>query len=337
MDSSVVKLPAIPGCPKQLYLLSTTDFFYPLVDDPYIQGRIACANVLSDLYAMGCSEVATVLMMLGVAIPMSANERDVVTTLLIKGFSDAAEEAGTSVTGGQTVLNPWVIVGGVAKAVCSEEQFVRPDAAVPGDVLVLTKPLGTQVAVNLLQWARGDKWSRVESVVTREQLAGAMCTATESMARLNRHAAKAMTDHGAHAATDVTGFGLLGHATNLAKSQKAPVHLRIHTLPIIRHMAEADAAYKRATASGSSPGRNFRLVEGHSAETSGGLLVCMPKDRADAFVKAVSEADGQPAWIVGEVLEAATAGDGAGAAGAGESDVLAVGASIADGVKVVDV
>jgi len=96
----VVKLPAIPECPTPLYLLSTTDFFYPLVDDPYVQGRIACANVLSDLYAMGCSNVATVLMILGVAIPMSGTERDVVTSLLIKGFSDAAEDAGTSVTGG---------------------------------------------------------------------------------------------------------------------------------------------------------------------------------------------------------------------------------------------
>lgn len=105
-------------------LVQTTDFFYPLVDDPYMQGKIACANVLSDLYAMGVTECDNMLMLLGVSNQMTLQERKVVTPLVIQGFSDLAREAGTSVNGGQTVLNPWFIVGGVASAVVSEGEFI---------------------------------------------------------------------------------------------------------------------------------------------------------------------------------------------------------------------
>jgi selenide, water dikinase len=115
MDSSVVKI----GHGQDLYLVSTTDFFFPSVEDPYIQGRIACANVLSDAYAMGVTEVDTMLMMLGVCRDMNDIERDVVTTQLIRGFNDLAREAHTNVTGGQTVMNPWPLVGGVAMSVRS--------------------------------------------------------------------------------------------------------------------------------------------------------------------------------------------------------------------------
>lgn len=105
-------------------LVQTTDFFYPLVDDPYIQGKIACANVLSDLYAMGVSYCDNMLMLLGVSNQMTLKEREVVTPLIIKGFNDLAAEAGTTVNGGQTVLNPWYIIGGVASAVVKEEEII---------------------------------------------------------------------------------------------------------------------------------------------------------------------------------------------------------------------
>ncbi|KAH0515624.1 Selenide, water dikinase 1 [Microtus ochrogaster] len=135
-----------------LSLVQTTDYIYPIVDDPYMMGRIACANVLSDLYAMGVTECDNMLMLLGVSNKMTDRERDKVIPLIIQGFKDAAEEAGTSVTGGQTVLNPWIVLGGVATTVCQPNEFIMPDNAVPGDVLVLTKPLGTQVAVAVHQW-----------------------------------------------------------------------------------------------------------------------------------------------------------------------------------------
>lgn len=114
----------LPTRHKGLSLVQTTDFFYPLVEDPYMQGKIACANVLSDLYAMGVSDCDNMLMLLGVSTDMTAKEREVVTTLMIKGFNDLAKEAGTSVNGGQTVLNPWYIVGGVATSVVSSNEFI---------------------------------------------------------------------------------------------------------------------------------------------------------------------------------------------------------------------
>ena len=114
----------LPTRHEGISLVQTTDFFYPLVDDPYVQGKIACANVLSDLYAMGVVECDNMLMLLGISNEMSANERQVVTPLIIKGFSDTAREAGTSVNGGQTVLNPWIIVGGVATSIASRHEFI---------------------------------------------------------------------------------------------------------------------------------------------------------------------------------------------------------------------
>uniref|UniRef100_G1U4M1 selenide, water dikinase n=1 Tax=Oryctolagus cuniculus TaxID=9986 RepID=G1U4M1_RABIT len=170
-----------------LSLVQTTDYIYPIVDDPYMMGRIACANVLSDLYAMGVTECDNMLMLLAVSNKMTDRERDKVMPLIIQGFKDAAEEAGTSVTGGQTVLNPWIVLGGVATTVCQPNEFIMPDNAVPGDVLVLTKPLGTQVAVAVHQWLDiPEKWNKIKLVVTQEDVELAYQEAMMNMARLNR-------------------------------------------------------------------------------------------------------------------------------------------------------
>jgi selenide, water dikinase len=278
-----------------LFLVTTTDFFYPLVEDPWVQGRIAAANVLSDLFAMGVADADTVLMLLAVSSDMAAGERDAVTSAMMAGFNDACVEAGTTVTGGQTVQNPWPIIGGVATATVAEHEMVRPEGAVPGDVLVLTKPLGTQVAVNLWQWrVGGAKWDKVAAVAGGlAGAAGAFDTAVASMARLNRNAARAMHTHGAHGATDVTGFGYLGHAANLAAHSAARVRFELHTLPVIAGMAAVDDAL----------GGAFKLRAGASAETSGGLLVALPSEAAAAaFIADVSAADGAPAWVVGRVV-----------------------------------
>lgn len=114
----------IPTRHKGIKLIQTTDFFYPLVDNPYMQGKIACANVLSDLYATGVWKCDNMLMLLGVSTELLLKEREVVTKLVIQGFNDLAHEAGTSVNGGQTVLNPWYIIGGVATSICSEDEFI---------------------------------------------------------------------------------------------------------------------------------------------------------------------------------------------------------------------
>ncbi|GAB9466550.1 hypothetical protein Gpo141_00003922 [Globisporangium polare] len=290
MDSSVVKI----SHGKDLYMVSTTDFFFPSVEDPYVQGKIACANVLSDVYAMGVTEVDTMLMILGVCRDMSEKERDVVTTQMIRGFNDLARQAETNVTGGQTVMNPWPIVGGVAMSVRSESEIIRPVNAQVGDVIILTKPLGTQVAVNLFQWRKKpERWQRVAHLVTPEDAEVAFAMASESMSRLNLNAARLMHKYGAHSATDVTGFGVLAHARNQAKSQNRDVDFEIHTLPIIQHMVKVNDAI----------GNSFKLLDGFAAETSGGLLLCLPAEHADAFIQELRELDGKPAWVVGRVVE----------------------------------
>jgi len=130
-------------------LISTIDFFYPSVEDPYMQGRIACCNVLSDLYSMGVDSVDTILMVLGVSNRMKENEQEIVTRLMIQGFDECAQEAGTSVQGGQTVYNPWPMIGGVGIAFARNSEFVLPNKARAGQKILLTKALGTQVAVNV--------------------------------------------------------------------------------------------------------------------------------------------------------------------------------------------
>lgn len=288
MDSCV-----LPTRHEGIFIVQTTDFFYPLVDDPYMQGKIACANVLSDLYAMGVTTCDNMLMLLGVSNQMTLKEREVVTPLVIKGFNDLALEAGTTVNGGQTVLNPWFIVGGVASSVVSNSEFIMPENAVVGDVLVLTKPLGTQIAVNAHQWLEDPKWwARIKDITTTEEVEKAYQNAMQCMARLNRNAADLMHKYDAHGATDVTGFGILGHARNLVANQKSEVSFVLHTLPILANMVKIFKAC----------GVNFKLLEGYSAETSGGLLVCLTRDKAQSFCDELQAVDGHPAWIVGEVV-----------------------------------
>lgn len=284
----------IPTRHKGLSLIQTTDFFYPLVDDPYLQGRIACANVLSDLYAMGVSDCDNMLMLLGVSTAMNAKEREVSTSLMIKGFNDLAKEAGTTVNGGQSVLNPWYIIGGVASSVASSDEFIMPENAKEGDVLVLTKPLGTQIAVNAHQWLEQPKyWEKIKDIISEDDVKKAYREAMFGMARLNKTGAKLMHKFNAHAATDVTGFGILGHAKNLAANQKEDVSFILDSLPIYANMAAVAKA---------SP-INFKLLDGYSAETSGGLLIAMAPHDAVKFCEAFFKEDGHPAWIIGKVVK----------------------------------
>lgn len=282
----------IPLRHSGLNLIQTTDFFYPLIEDPYTMGKIACANVLSDLYAMGVTEVDNMLMLLSVTNKFNDKERDLIMPRMIQGFKDCAQEAGTSVNGGQTVINPWLIIGGVATSICSTHEFISPDNAMISDVLVLTKPLGTQVAVNAHQWLDNpDRWNKIKLVVSEDEVRKAYLRAMSSMTRLNRIAAQLMHKYNAHAATDVTGFGLLGHAQNLAKHQKSEVSFVIHNLPIIAKMA----------AISKSCNNMFNLVQGTSAETSGGLLVALPREQAAAYCKDIQNQEGFQAWIIGIV------------------------------------
>ncbi len=180
-------------------------------------------------------------------------------------------------------------------------------------MLVLTKPLGTQVAVNAHQWLdAAERWNRIKLVVSDEDVRKAYQRAMDSMARLNRCGARLMHKYNAHGATDITGrneydglfllemlnfvsppsgFGLLGHAQALARNQKNEVSFVIHNLPVIAKMASVAKAC----------GNMFQLLQGHSAETSGGLLICLPREQAAAFCKDIEKQEGYQAWIIGIV------------------------------------
>lgn len=300
------------------YIISTTDFFFPLVDSPYLQGRIGAANVLSDLYAEGVEHCDFVLMLLAASLKMSKEERTICTNLMVRGFRDACTEAETTVTGGQTVLNPWPIIGGVATSVVSREEYVSSDGACVGDVMVLTKPLGTQVAVNVHEWRKKyektgeDKlWNRIleqnengDALLTVSEAEEMMHKAVRSMSKLNRLASKIMTKHNAHAATDVTGFGILGHAQNLMENQIAKCGVELHTLPCIANTLKVNDAIL-----------NFQLRDGFSAETSGGLMISMTESDALAYCAELRQLEAEAynynsdggdidfgPWIIGRVV-----------------------------------
>lgn len=297
------------------YIISTTDFFFPLVDSPYLQGRIGAANVLSDLYAEGVEHCDFVLMLLAASRDMAPEERTICTNLMVRGFRDACTEAETTVTGGQTVLNPWPIIGGVATSVVSREEYVSSDGAQIGDVLVLTKPLGTQVAVNVHEWRKkheksGDDrfWNKMlekengDSFLSVSEAEVMMHKAVRSMSKLNRLASKIMTKHNAHAATDVTGFGILGHAQNLMDNQIAECGVELHTLPCIANTLKVNDNIL-----------NFRLRTGYSAETSGGLMIAMNEADALAYCAELRQLEAEAygyksdgtdhgPWIIGKVV-----------------------------------
>ena len=162
-----------------------------------MQGKITAANVLSDLYAMGVTKCDSVLMLLGICRTMPAELREIVTRELMRGFKEAVEvEAESRITGGQTVWNPWYLIGGVASSVVRKDVIIDGVRGKIGDVLVLTKPLGCQVVSNIHQWLRKDeKFSRIQSIISREEVERVYQAAMKQMARLNRNASLLMHKH----------------------------------------------------------------------------------------------------------------------------------------------
>lgn len=273
-------------------LVTSLDFFYPSVDDPLLQGRIACCNVLSDLYAMGVTDIDQVLMVLGLSRQMLDKEQEVVTRLMVQGFDQCAEEALTKVTGGQTVYNPWPMIGGAAVGAMDDADIIMPYNLREGDLMVLTKPLGTQPAVNAFQWMKNQdaKYDKVSPFVSDQEIESAFLMAVQSMATLNLTASRLMKKHHAHGATDVTGFGMLGHADYLAQVQKQALSIEIDTLPFIAGVSSMEGH-----------ARHFKLLEGYSAETSGGLLIGFTPEDARAFMQELDHM-GQDSWLVGRVV-----------------------------------
>ena len=261
--------------------LLTVDFFTPIVDDPYDFGRIAAANSLSDIYAMG-GRPLTALNLL--AFPCSLGP-DIVGEV-VRGGAEKVAEAGAVTVGGHTIDDAEPKFGLSVMGVVHPDKVVRNSGAQAGDVVFLTKPIGTGIIATAIKQGLETEASAREVI--------------ESMAALNGAAAEAMIEVGPHAATDVTGFGLLGHVHEMAVASGVCARLVLDSVPVF------DRAFEYA-ATGVIPGRTHDLVAWASGftdwqaeqngeawlrvlcdpQTSGGLLIAVAADRAEALATAL--------------------------------------------------
>jgi len=277
--------------------LYTVDFFPPVVDDPRAYGAIAAANSLSDIYACG-GEAKVVLNLAG----FPEEWGDEILGPLFEGAVEKVLEAGALWVGGHSVRSQEPLFGFAVFGEVSEKERVGHEGARAGDRLLLTKPLGA-----------GSITTGVKKGKTKPEDAAA---AIAVMARLNRPAAAALRASGARAATDVTGFGLLGHASNLAQASGARLQFRADRLPI--YAGAAELAQRGIFSGGSARGRanlagkvevgaqvpEWLASLAFDAETSGGILACVPGGAVAAFRQAYEAAGGHAAEIVevGEIL-----------------------------------
>ncbi len=281
-----------------LALIQTVDFFTPIVDDPRTFGRIAATNALSDVYAMGGTPRTAMNI---VCFPRKTLPLDVLREVLIGGH-EVVVEAGALLVGGHSVEDPELKYGLSVTGLIHPDRVVTNAGARPGDRLVLTKPLGTGVISTAVKGGLAPPQVEAE--------------ATRWMATLNRDAAEAMQAVGVHACTDVTGFGLLGHALELADASGVQVELSAARVPLIPGVAELAAM-------GLIPGgshRNRKYCERAvtvddgvdplivdllaDAQTSGGLLIAVPAERAAALHDAL-EHRGVPHPEIGVVVAGA--------------------------------
>lgn len=282
-------------------LVQTVDFFTPIVDDPYLFGAIAAANAVSDVYAMGASPI------LGLAIaafPVDILPLEVLEQIL-RGGADKAREAGFPVAGGHTIIDDVPKYGLVVTGVASAETIVRNSTGRPGDLLFLTKPLGNGILVAAY---RGTGASTIGKLIPRKR--PDLDEAFRWMTLLNRDAALAMAEAGASAATDVTGYGLVGHLLAMCRGAGLAARVRMSEVPVVKGAREwlakgfvpegtrRNLVTLRDSIRSALP--ESELLLACDAQTSGGLLVAIPRDRESAFVAAASRR-GTAAWKIGEL------------------------------------
>jgi selenide,water dikinase len=282
-----------------LAIIQTVDFFTPIVDDPFTFGEIAAANSLSDVYAMG-GEPVTAMNIVG--FPVSELDLSVLSEIL-RGGHAMTVSAGALLVGGHSVKSPELFYGLSVLGRVHPDRVVTNAGARPGDLLVLTKPLGTGILATSLKKGKLD--------------AAGLTRVTECMKRLNRNASRRMVACGAHAATDVTGFGFLGHLHEMTAASGVDAVIALERVPLLAGALEA-------AADGDAPGglgANREHLAAHldieangdprldllfDPQTSGGLLVSLPPEAAERLVAAL-HADGEPETaVVGRV----TAGTG---------------------------
>jgi selenide,water dikinase len=275
--------------------VQTVDFFPPIVDDAYAYGAIAAANALSDVYAMGGRPI------LALAIAAFPDTLDpAIMAAIMQGGADKAAEAGVVVAGGHTVTDREPKYGLCVTGLVDPARVTTKGGARPGDLLLLTKPLGTGLITTAIKRDEGEE-AHLEAAVA-------------SMLRLNRRAAELAAEVGVSAATDVTGFGLLGHAAELARHSRVGLRIEAAALPLL---PGAESYARRGIAPGGLD-RNREYLEApgyvrygaqldearrlilHDPQTSGGLLFALPPAAAAELLRRCAAA-GEPCWLIGAV------------------------------------
>lgn len=287
-DAGVYKLS------DDLALVQTVDFFTPIVDDPYTYGRIAAANSLSDVYAMGGRPVTA----LNIACyPEKLDPEGL--GLILRGGQDTATEAGVAVIGGHTVMDNELKYGMAVTGVVHPDRIVTNARAQPGDRLVLTKPIGTGIVTTALKAKKG-------TPELLERVAASMWT-------LNKVAAEVMTQYEVHAATDITGCGFLGHAWEMAHGSKVHMRLYASAIPVFEealYFAKRGYLTKGDVSNRAYTGGDVALERGVSVEmgrvlfdpqTSGGLLISVAGEQAESLVQSLRQHGVETAALIGEV------------------------------------
>lgn len=281
---------------EDLALVQTLDFFTPIVDDPYSFGQIAAANAISDIYAMG-GKPLTVMNI--VAFPISTLDKSILADIL-RGAADKVREAGATLVGGHSIDDKEPKFGLAVTGLVHPDKVRTNAGAKAGDKLILTKPIGVGIMTTSIK--KGQLTAEETERVTRV------------MSTLNRTAAEIMAPYDVHACTDVTGFGLMGHALEMAKGSGTGIRIKqdqVPVLPRVRELAE----------NGFIPGgtkNNFAHVEGDisfpetmdqidrwilcDAVTSGGLLIAVAAAEADSLLNELVKA-GVEASLIGEVTD----------------------------------
>jgi selenide,water dikinase len=264
-------------------LVQTVDVFTPSVDDPYMFGQVAAANSVSDIYAMGGTPL-TALSVIGFPVRKIA---DNVMFEILCGGIEKMKEAGVAIIGGHSIDDSEIKAGFAVTGIIDKDKVVTNAAAQPGDILILTKPLGTGIIAFASQIGRVDT--------------GSIEAATFSMTSLNKKASELMVEFGAHACTDITGFGLLGHLAEMASASGVDVELiwdDIPLLPGVLQLAAAGILPGAIERNRESCGARVRTADSlpqemvdicYDAQTSGGLLVAITEKDADKFLKALNK------------------------------------------------
>jgi selenide,water dikinase len=276
-------------------LIQTVDFFTPIVDTPYEYGAIAAANALSDVYAMG----GEVLFALNIAALPPDLPTDMMAEIL-RGGADVVRSVGAAIAGGHTIQDKEPKYGLAVTGLVHPDRILTKGGARPGDLLLLTKPLGTGTITTALKRGQVDP-AHLDAAIA-------------SMRRLNRAASQAAQAAGARSATDITGFGLIGHASEMADAAGVRFRIRFDALPwlpgalsyaeawVFAGGAHNNHAFYNPLVTYTRPVLDWQETLLHDPQTSGGLLVAVAPERADVFLAFCVERD-QPVWVIGDVME----------------------------------